>query len=73
MPAEHGTRLLRLVNGKVKATEVERCLIGAGAVPVTAAGPHGGGEAHGYAVEFSRDEVIAPGDGSMAHAGGMGA
>lgn len=60
-PAEHGTTLLRLVDGAVQEAAVERWLIGAGAVPVTAAGPQSD---RGYVVEFGRGEVIAPGSGT---------
>lgn len=61
MPAEHGTRLLRLVDGEVQEAPVERWLIGAGAVPITAAGPANN---RSYMVEFSRGEIVAPGNGA---------
>lgn len=61
MPAEHGTRLLRLVDGEVVEAAVGRWLIGAGAVPVTAEGPQND---RGYVVEFGSGIVIAPGSGA---------
>jgi hypothetical protein len=60
MPAEHGTRLLRLADGAVCEAAVERWLIGAGAVPVTSEGPQND---RAYVVEFGSGIVIAPGAG----------
>ena len=47
MPAEHGTCILRLADGAVRAAAVKRWLI---AVPGTAEGPQND---RGYVVEFS--------------------
>lgn len=66
LPAERGTALLRLADGEVQADAVAAWLMSAtGAVPITAAGPHGGGEPNAYVVEFAhKGEVFAPGAGS---------
>lgn len=61
MPAEHGTRLLRLVDGEVWEAPVKRWLIGAGAVPVDAAGAQ---RDRSDVVEFGGGMVIAPGTGA---------
>jgi hypothetical protein len=61
MPAEHGTRLLRLVDDAVREAPIERWLVGADAVPVTAEGPQND---RAYVVELGSGLVIAPGSGA---------